>query len=317
MYNLIKTISIFVFFYSLTVVAETAPTALDLVDRDIKSSVAILNHETLFYTYLSFKSDNSSLQKTMQSEENRKTTANMHVLNSSSQFRNMLNHRTAMANAGLGLYLATDPFISSPGAEEYSGANFGDTMIELTFSKDTKYLSLKKAIPLKDDTISALLNENILKSSQLKSLLQDNLLSQDTLKYMAESQYILFRILFEKLVTNNNIVLIEYEWLTSLEMFCDNKHLTSAMVYIGSALPDTNLLSTILIYWPGKIKLMNLDPEENFAYLRNAKLIKVLAKLKPLEKKSRYTKAISYINDFYQDQIELQDVRAKLFKCTE
>jgi hypothetical protein len=220
-----------------------------------------------------------------------------------------------MANAGLGLYLATDPFISSPSAEVYSGANFGDTMIELTFSKETRYLSVKKAISLKDDTIAALVAEKILKLSQIKKILHGNLLSQDTLKYMAEPQYYYFRTLVEKLVTSNNIVLIEYEWLTSLEMFCDNKNMTSAMVYIGSAVPDINLISSIMIYWPGKIKRMNLSDDENIAYLRNAKFIKLLSKLKPLERKSKQKKAISYIKDFYENQIELEDIRLKHFKC--
>jgi hypothetical protein len=289
--------------------AYTAITALELVERDVLPSVLKLKNDTTFYSYL------NANRNILLLEENRKIFSNTYILSRGSQFWNLYNHRTEMSNAGPGLYLAIDPFISSPTAWKYSGANFGETMLELTFAKDTKYLSLKKPITLKDDTLQALRFDNILDPMQLRSLIHHNQISQDTLRYMVEPEFVHFRLLMQHILLNNNISLIEYEWVSSLEFLCDGKQLTSAMVFIGEDFHLANLINTNLIYWPGNLKNMGLNNEETLSYNRNLKLINLLSKLKPLEETSRASKAKSYIQNAYKDEQELREIREKLFEC--
>ena len=53
-----------------------------------------------------------------------------------------------------------------------------------------------------------------------------------------------------------------------------------------------------------------------FPIKRNSKLIKLLSKLKPLEKRSRVSKANLYIKKLYDNSQELQEVRENLFNCS-
>jgi hypothetical protein len=248
-------------------------------------------------------------------EDSREIFSKAFVLNRSYQFWNISNHRTEMSNAGPGLYLAIDPYISSPNAKKYSGANFGESMLELKFAKDTKFLSVKKAITLKNDTLLALQHENILIPSQIHSLLYHKQISKNTLRYMVGPEFVQFRLLLQQIIQTNNISLIEYEWFSALEYFCNDKQLTSAMVYVGQDYILSNLLSSNIIYWPGDVKKMGLTFEENLAYQRNLKLINLLSKLKPLEEKSKMSKIKSYIQNTYKNELELQQVREKLFNC--
>jgi hypothetical protein len=315
MINLLKKILILIVFYSVSLSAQTAMTASELVGRDITPAILKLSNDTYFYNYFSINRNILGNGNPFLLEANRNIFSSSYVYSRSSQFWNMSNHTTARANAGLGLYLATDPFISSPQAEEYSGANFGDVMIELTFAKDTPYLTVKKDIPLKEDTIAALITEKILTLRQIHNLLEGNRISQDTLKYIAEPEYINFRKLMHNLMNQNSVSLIEYAWLSSLELFCNNKHLTSAMVYVSKTGVEANLLKTSLIYWPGNISKMALNIEENASYTRNLKLIRLLSKLKPLEENSRLTRAKTYIEAAYNNEQDLHEVKEKLFKC--
>ena len=139
-------------------------------------------------------------------------------------------------------------------------------MIELTFSEDTNFLSVKKPINLSSDTIAAITNENILSTKQQKTLLENNTITQDTLKYMAEIQYSKFRIIIQELMTKNDISLIEYSWLTALELFCHEKHLTSAFLYIGGVNQDKYLINSKLLYWSGNVKKMELTTDEDISY---------------------------------------------------
>ena len=121
-----RIIILLLFQFNNIVFADTSPTAIELINRDISTSIFKLKHDVLLYNYLNISNNSFNFDKYFQIENNRTTFAQNHIASSGSQFWNILNHKTAMSNAGLGLYLATDPYISSPQAIDYSGANFGE-----------------------------------------------------------------------------------------------------------------------------------------------------------------------------------------------
>jgi len=299
---------------SFQISATEISTSLELLERDLSSSINQLEKDTSFYHYLSIQ-DNSNNRKYFRNFNNRNIFAQRHIQRSISQFWNISNHRTSKANVGLGLYLAIDPFISSPFAQDYSGANFGSVMIELSINKGTNVLSIKKTIEIQPDTFEALKRDNILNTKQITKLFKNNQFSQNTLKYMAKPEYVKFRKLITFIMSKNHVSLIEYNWLSSLELFCNFKRKTSAMLYIGNQNKLSDINNSILIYWSGKLRKMNLSNDEMTSYSINKRLIKLLTKLKSYEKRAKYSKARSAAKKIFPNVSELLSIKEKLYKC--
>lgn len=292
-------------------ITATSANILPSLEKELSKAIHNLNRDTSFYHYFSTRLSDNYLRNV----KLRYYFAEKHTATSSKQFWNVNNHRTKFSLAGPGFYLASDPFISSPEAASYSGANFGNTMIEITFNKGREYLSVTPPIQLSQETIKELLKNNILDEKEVNYLLENHQFSRQTLRRMVKSKHFKFREQISKYFEKNNISLIEYRWFTALSTLCNSIDMKSAMVYIGNRQGSNEHAKAILTHWPLRIKNMDLTSDELFAYKKNKKLRKVLRNLKFYESRSRYRSAKRYLSKRYSDPLELAEIRNSLFKC--
>lgn len=345
---------------ALTAACNTfAATATELLSQDLQAGIKTLPRETRFYHYMNInlginpdKTPRRLEQTNLKDPAERYAMIQRRVVDASYSFFNLKNNNTYLANAGLGLYLAIDPFSSSPAAEADTGANFGSTMIEVTISSGTRYLDLMKDIPLREETIQAIVSETALSASSTAQLLLSRLepngrvshkgFARDTLQFMAEVQNEAFRKMVHTVFNMNSIAMTEYGWQAATSAFCGSTvaH-RSALVYVGGPSVQSAIKSLTMVHWlPNSVQL---DAQESEALVRNKKLFSLLQPLRPLEKSFLLISDEAYtaskagdkltaqqlreqlpniisniqttINTVYPDQAELNDLRSKTFEC--
>lgn len=282
------------------------------IDSDLNKKRYSLSADTYFYHYFELNISESIIKDSYY----RSLIATNRIKNQSRQFWNLKNNRTEFAVAGLGLYMASDPFISSPAASEYSRYNYGSSMIEVTLPKGLVFLDLTKPIELSKQTIRLLLESNILTKKGVKYLLTKGRFSQRTLRYMVEPRFYVFRQFMNDYFRRNNISTVEYRWFSALSIFCDKPRMQSAMVYIGANGKLIDFISSQLIYWPMKKNILNLSTIESISYRRNEKLMNVLKKLKNFEKKIQFKQGRKFLSEAYSNTEELRGIRDKIFNCS-
>lgn len=272
--------------------------AQQLLTEDLQAAIKSLPRETRLYHYFGINLNGSQLQDTsLKKAKNRYEMVNNRVKGAAAGFWDMNNNSTYLANAGNGLYLALDPYASSPAAAPDTGANFGSTMMEVTFNAGTKYLDLMKDVPLREETIKAIIAETGMSAADAAKLLLPRRetkangetgvshvgFARDTLQFMAEKQNSNFRKLVHAIYSQTGIAMTEYAWQAATSAFCGSTtpH-RSALVYVGGPLTQAAIKSVTMIFW-GQHSA-ELDAQESEAFTRNRKLYSVLQPLRPLEK---------------------------------
>lgn len=151
---------------------------------------------------------------------------------------NMDDHSTWKRNAGPGMYMAVDPNVTN---------EYGDTIFVMDVPKDTKYLGLG-IVPLKPDTISALISEGYTSKAQLpvaeNSLSLSQGLGAEAFKNAVLPGNKKFRILLQNVMEKLNIQFIAYGYKGHLLGVC-KKPSIYAFVYTGTR--PTNLV-------PGEVR---------------------------------------------------------------
>ena len=278
------------------------------LEEELKPYLKNLNSNTYFYHYF-----NSSFSSNfIENERNRSLLAHAIVKSRAKQFWNLNNHRTQFAVAGQGLYLAIDPFISSPQAKRYTGLNFGKSQIRLTIRKNSTYLDILNPIKLSENTLKLLIEKRVLTKRGVKYLLKNGSFSQKTLRKMMKKKYTKFRMFVNAIFLKNKVVMIEYKWKSALSYLCEIEKMKIGILYIGSDL--SNILNISLI----ESSLLNskelLSADELELYLENQYLKNTLKVLKRYERRSKITSAKSYLMDRY-NSVELAKLRSNHFKC--
>ncbi len=285
--------------FALTISSNAfAASAQQLLSEDLQAGIKSLPRETRLYHYFGINLNGNKLEDTnLKKAKNRYSMVQDRVKYAAEGFWNLNDNTTRLANAGLGLYLAIDPFASSPAAAPDTGANFGSTMVEVTFNAGTKYLDLMKDIPLREETIQAIVTETgmsqadaaklLLPRNEIKSNGETGVahkgFARDTLQFMAEKQNANFRKLVYAVYSQSGIAMTEYGWQAATTSFCGstNPH-RSALVYVGGPQTQNAIKSVTMIYWAQHSA--ELDAQEVEALERNKKLYSVLQPLRPLEK---------------------------------
>lgn len=129
---------------SLISFSANAGVSQDLLARDLSKAIIALPRETRMYHYFWLQDDGFRSDKSYSKASNRYGVVRDRAAGASWQFWDLNNHNTYLSNAGLGLYLAVDPFASSPGAA--ADSDFGTSMLEMTFRPGTKYFSSSSAV---------------------------------------------------------------------------------------------------------------------------------------------------------------------------
>lgn len=323
--------------FALTVSSNVfAATAQQLLTEDLQPAIKTLPRETRLYHYFGINLNGNQLKNTsLKKASARYDMVNNRVKQMAASFWDLKNNTTYLANAGLGVYFAVDPFASSPAAAADTGANFGSTMIEVTFNAGTRYLDLIDSVTLRPETLQAIISETGMQQADVAKLFQAKKKGfwRDTLQYMAEAQNTAFRKIVHNIFNQQGIAMTEYGWQAGTSMFCNTannggKIHHSALVYVGGALTQNAIKSVTMVYWNDATGV-EFDAQETEALARNKKLVSVLQPLRPLEKqyqtaynskdktlmKSTYSEIKNVINNTYVDQNELLDLRSKTFDC--
>lgn len=302
-----------------------AETAHDLLQADLQKGVKSLPRETNFYNYFGINTGAHQIEDTtLKDYQGRQVYVNQRLALGGKAFRDFNNHTGGMINAGPGLYLAVDPFASSPGAVKDSGGYFGDSMMELKMRPGTKYLSVFAPIAISKSTMSALISEGYLTNESAKRVMAGGRFSRDTLKFMIGLGFDNFRKLVADMMIEMNINIIEYAWQSGTSSLCGWKDLRSAFVYIATEVPS-DVSDVNLVYLKGFSNKVILSSAEEDALQRNQTLIPLLAKLRVLEKQMKGAKDVAsrkYIRQEVVNEIDstlspeaLRQLKDQTFKC--
>lgn len=206
--------------------------AEQLLTQDILTSQKVMEADTKIYTYFTINPHAS-----FNTLEGRREFVQRAVLsNAAGKFWDMrfTNDSRKDFACGPGLYFAIDPHISK---------QYGNSFIEMTIPKGTRFINVVQAIPVKQETINALIAEGFMTEAD-KSILfpADNRplnnrkdrtgFYRDTLRAMVNPKYTRFRNLVQKIFATNGIQFVEYNFNTSLSGFCKHAK-TSAFLFVG------------------------------------------------------------------------------------
>lgn len=282
--------------------------AADLLSQDLQKGMKSLPRETRLYTYFGSGSTQG-------------------VLNNGKSFWDLNNHSTKLSNAGLGVYMAVDPYVSSPdnGADTGMPGGYGSSMLEVTFNSGTRYLDLVKAIKLSPATLAAIRAETGMTATDEKQLFEaeEKGFWRDTLRYMVEDKpaHKLVRNIVNEVFKRNSITLTEYRWYSSVSGFCSvtsgkEQKMFSALVFIGK--DNSSIKKAISFSTNGS----QLRSGESQADVRVNKLRDVLRELKPMEKSymagnqtAALSKMKSKVFEKYPNAAEVNDIRSATLDC--
>lgn len=301
-----------------------ATSAKTLLQSDLQSAVKSLPRETNFYHYFVLNTNFKNIEDTeLREYQGRQQLIFDRLAKGGRIFRNFDNYPSGYIQAGPGLYLAMDPFASSPAAAVDTKRAFGDSIIEVKMRAGTRYLSTNNPISISRSTMSALIAEGYLTEVSSPRVLNDRKFTSETLKYMTSPGYEHFRKLVANLLLEMNINVVEYIWQSAAGPLCNGRDLRSAFVYISET-RTADIVEANLIYLKGYPDQIVMTTSEEEALQRNQKLIPLLAKLRTIEKnsnsgglfsKSRARKEANAEIDATYSPTELAKVKTSIFQC--
>jgi hypothetical protein len=209
-----------------------AQTASDLLEKELLAGVKVMPKEIQIYHYFRApinEANSSKIHPYLDNQVTRAKWVHYFMAYRAGAFWDTNNHKTDLINAGPGVYFAIDPD---------SSKEFGDTALVLNIAKDTPYLSVANGIPLKKETLNALVKENIIDSKQLNSASKKLGLSKGftnaALENMVREENSKFRHMIMNFVSRHNISFIEYVYKSHLAGFCKSGN-QNAFVFIGTS----------------------------------------------------------------------------------
>lgn len=242
-------------------------------------------------------------------------------------------------NAGPGLYLATDPFISKSFGSQKTPEQIS-SLIEMVVPQGVRFLrvvnktrsesksgKVEPRLPLSPETLDALVSEGILSRSGIIRLFQDkrfrgNFFLRETLGQITRPEFLEFRRLVQRIFIRQNIQLIEYNWQSALAGFC-RTHNYSSFNFIGQPLSFTDSFSGTTAAWPSISQtvelhlvtdpaLPDLESQEALSIDRILKFRDVIETISSLVKQKKPTK------DFIEQQyssMDLRQLKNSLYRC--
>lgn len=207
-----------------------------LLSRDVMAFSKAMPKDVRIYHYFRL----AQLWDEYKTPDGRASALNRYLSDVTARFWDLNYHATAFINAGPGLYLAIDPYISSDNNIFQPENRFGNTMIELVIPRGTRVINVVKPVPIAKDTLDALVNEGIIARHQASFLFYKSTgptglgFYRDTLKHMTDPGFEKFRTIVLNILRQNSIEFIEYNWDTRLHGFCSPKT-ASAFNYVGTS----------------------------------------------------------------------------------
>ena len=197
-------------------------------------SAKILKTEKKIYNYFYLE----QVWKELESEQGRYDFVTRYLSERAGSFWNSAFNDASPKNyaGGAGLYFAIDPHISK---------SYGNTFIQLTMPPGTRFINVVNPIPVKKETMAALVADGVITASQIAELFPKQAgFYRDTLRAMVQPQFADFRRLVQSIFTTNNIQFVEYNFNSSLSTFCV-KHSYSAFVFVGKSDPQNEKIGIV------------------------------------------------------------------------
>jgi hypothetical protein len=286
-------------------IANAQSAAQSLLTRDLLVSAKTLKTEKSIYNYFTMPKGNPELN----SIQGRQAFVNRYLSSRAGDFWRMDFTETSKSvnAAGPGLYFAIDPLISE---------TFGDSFIEVRMPAGTRFINVVAPIPLKKDTLAALIGEGFIQQDQIPTLFpKDTGFYRDTLRMIVDPQFVNFRKLVQAIFTANQLRFVEYNFNTSLGNFCPG-HSYSAFLFVGdlnssnprSAIVPVDFQSTMV--FSTKIEIPNLTDAE---MARKAEILKFKSTLEQIQDKSTADSKKIISSNYSPD--EFQAVKDETYSC--
>ena len=254
-----------------------------LLSRDVMAFSKTISKDIHIYHYFNV----AQVWDELKTPAGRLTYVGRYLSDATGRFWDLSYHAASYINAGPGLYLAIDPYISSNWNLFQPENHFGNTMIELIIPRGTRVINVVKPVPIAKDTLDALVNDGIIARYQASFLFYKSAgptglgFYRDTLKHMTDPGFEKFRTTVLNIFRQNAIQFIEYNWDTRLHGFCSPKF-ASAFNYVG-ALPLNSTYTAVPMM--SSLALPNLTPAEEELSTRVVKFRDLLAQIDTLRKR--------------------------------
>ena len=292
---------------SLSFSAQAEEQAIALLNRDLSKSMKTMQESTRLYTYFNVAGQLSTLD----SLQKRNSLMQRFFANSLMQFWNLESTATKNINAGLGLYAAIDPHVSR---------SYGNVFTEIGIAQGTKYLDVYSPILVGKDTIAALIKEDLILRNEINAILIPSgkgryAFSRDTLRAMVKPEFKEFRKVVQRIFLTNKLVMLEYNWESSLPGFC-RMNRASAFVIVGAVVKNAQGVSQIQeSFSKTLISETGFPNQTELEKQTTQRVLKFKTMLSQMTAKGTYAQKVKVVNTHYADADEKLAVFDSTYSC--
>lgn len=290
---------------SLLLVPSTfAASAEALLARDLRAAKIQFGQEQRLYHYFDiYREEDSSTQALMASPTGRRKIMQDRISYATSKFWMPASGSQGLF-AGEGLYLAIDPSISE---------SYGKMLIEFKVKPSTFYINLARGVYLQADTVKAIYDEHHLTAEPGSEVPDSMRISEMTLNTILRPENARFRVLLQKALKAENIMMAEYIWRSDLDVICGEDSPQTAFVYIGT---DQNLpefssveMADVKQAYPS----VPLTASEKVASVEAQKLITLI---RVNQEADSHTEKVQNALSIYKTEQSLQQALGTLHGCS-
>lgn len=293
--------------FGLSFSAQAEEQAMALLNRDLKNSMKQIQEPVRLYTYFSVSGSLSNLD----SLQKRSMLMQRFFTNTMMQFWNTDMTATKNINAGLGLYAAIDPHISR---------SYGNVFAEIQIASGTKYLDVYNPILVGKDTIAALIKEDLILRNEINAILIPSgkgryAFSRDTLRAMVKPEFKEFRKIVHRIFLTNKLVMLEYNWESSLPGFC-RMNRASAFVLVGTVVKNSQGLDQVQESFSKTLISDSGFPNQTESEKQTMqRVLKFKNMLSQMTNKGTYAQKLKVVNSHYSDAEEKSAVFDRTYSC--
>ena len=294
-------------FLSLGFSAKAEDQAIALLNRDLSPSIKEIKKPTHLYNYFNV----SGSLNTLDSLQKRNSLMQRFFATTMMQFWNLESTATKNINAGLGLYAAIDPHISR---------SYGNVFTEIEIAKGIKYLDVYNPILVGKDTLAALIKEGLILRNEISAILIPSgkgryAFSRDTLRAMVKPEFKEFRKIVQRIFITNKLVMLEYNWESSLPGFC-RMNRASAFVMVGNIVKNAQGVSHVEENFSKTLISENGFPNQsNIEKQTSLRVLKFKKMLSEMSVKPTYSQKLRLVNTHYPDADEKLNIFDSTYSC--
>ncbi|UXR64215.1 hypothetical protein EZJ49_14200 [Bdellovibrio bacteriovorus] len=281
-----------------------AASAEALLARDLRAAKMQFGQEQRLYHYFDiYREEDSATQSLMNSPAGRRKIMQDRISYATAKFWTPASGSKGLF-AGEGLYLAIDPSISE---------SYGKMLIEFKVKPSTFYINLARGIYLQADTVKAIYDEHHLTADADYGIPDSMRISEMTLNMILQPENARFRLLLQKTLKAENIMMAEYIWRSDLDAVCGEDSLQTAFVYIGTDPQLPEFSSVEMADVKQAYPAVTLTAPEKTASLEAQKLISLI---RVNQNAGAYAEKVQNALSIYKSEQSLHQALGALHGCS-